>query len=274
MERRARRRLDAWIVVAIVHVGIALLLISSTGGCGHSTKETGDTTMAPTPEDIDIRNVDTVYEVDDAPVVVSDRDDTVTHSVRSTTSVTPGNEVRYVVQAGDSLWKISRKFGVSVEAIADRNDISDTSLIREGRELWIPNPTKTVGQTPTSPATGTTTTPTVTETTVTDPAGTDPAGTDPTTTETMLIDTTTDTTVIDPVTGEATTPVETTPPVEPVNTGTVETIEYVVQPGDTLWKLAREYHTTTKIIMDLNGITDPRKMRAGDTILVPRPVGQ
>jgi LysM repeat protein len=259
MERRTRRRFDAWVVVALVHVGIALLLISSTGGCGRSAKETGDTAMTPTPEDVEIKDVDTVYEVDDAPVVISDRDDTITRSVRNTTPVTPGNEIRYVVQPGDSLWKISHKFGVTVEAIADRNDIQDTSLIRAGRELWIPNPTKGLDEATTATTPGTATTTPVTDTTVTD---------------TTRTDTTTDTTLIEPTTGETTTTGEITPPVEPVDLSTVETVEYVVQPGDTIWKLARQYHTTTKIIMDLNGITDATKMRAGDTIRIPKPTGE
>jgi LysM repeat protein len=270
MEKRTRRRLDAWIVVAIVHVGIALLLVSSTGGCGRSTTETGDTTMSSTPEDVSIEPVDTVYDVDEPPVVVGDRDDTVTQSVRTTTPATSRNEVRYVVQAGDSLWQISRKFGVSVDAIADRNDIRDTSMIRVGRELWIPNPTKTVDETPVTPPTDTTTTTAVTDTTV--PDNTTTTGT--TMIDTTITDTATDTMVTDPATDEATTPPEVTTPVEPADLGTVETIEYEVQPGDTIWKLARQYHTTTKIIMDLNGITDARKLRAGDTIRIPKPAGE
>jgi LysM repeat protein len=55
---------------------------------------------------------------------------------------------------------------------------------------------------------------------------------------------------------------------------TIETFDYVLQPGDTIWKLARTHHTTTKIIMDLNGITDATKMRAGDTIRIPKSTGE
>ena len=47
-----------------------------------------------------------------------------------------------------------------------------------------------------------------------------------------------------------------------------------VQPGDTIWKLARMYRTTTKLIMDLNGITDAKTIRAGDTIQIPKPAGE
>ena len=44
----------------------------------------------------------------------------------------------YVVKSGDSLWALSRRFGVSVEAIAQANQLSDPSLILVGQALLIP----------------------------------------------------------------------------------------------------------------------------------------
>ena len=44
----------------------------------------------------------------------------------------------YVVQAGDSLSEIARRFGVSLEAIMEANDITDPDSIREGQELVVP----------------------------------------------------------------------------------------------------------------------------------------
>jgi len=44
----------------------------------------------------------------------------------------------YVVQAGDTLWDIAARFGVTVDALLQANEIADASLIKEGDELKIP----------------------------------------------------------------------------------------------------------------------------------------
>lgn len=44
----------------------------------------------------------------------------------------------YVVQAGDTLFRIAQRFGTTVEAIAAANDLQDPSLIRVGQRLIIP----------------------------------------------------------------------------------------------------------------------------------------
>ena len=44
----------------------------------------------------------------------------------------------YVVEAGDSLWKIAEKFGTTVEKIVARNELADSRLIRPGQKLIIP----------------------------------------------------------------------------------------------------------------------------------------
>ena len=44
----------------------------------------------------------------------------------------------YVVEAGDSLWKIAQKFGTTVEKILACNDIANSRLIRPGQEILIP----------------------------------------------------------------------------------------------------------------------------------------
>jgi LysM repeat protein len=230
MERRTLPKRNAWAIIAIVHIGIVLLLVTM-GGCRDKTRERDDqgTPDTGTVEKIggseDYGVVEKDVSVDTAPQVVVDDTPHVRNVVKS------GNEVRYVVEAGDSLWKISRKFGVSVDAIADRNDIQDPTLIRVGRELWIPNPTKGLDEASTGPSTG------GSETVVTEPK----AGTS-------------------------------TTPVEPVDLSTLQTFDYEVQPGDTIWKLARTYKTTTQIIMQLNGITDAKTLRAGQTIKIPKEV--
>lgn len=47
----------------------------------------------------------------------------------------------YVIQAGDSLSQIARRFSVTLEAIMEANGITDPDSIREGQELVIPGRT-------------------------------------------------------------------------------------------------------------------------------------
>lgn len=53
-----------------------------------------------------------------------------------------GSVVTYVVKPGDTLGKIAKRFGVSVDDIATRNGIVDTSVISVGQVLYIPGGTQ------------------------------------------------------------------------------------------------------------------------------------
>ena len=46
-------------------------------------------------------------------------------------------------------------------------------------------------------------------------------------------------------------------------------ITYVIQPGDTLSGIAQRYGTTVSVLAQLNGISDPDKIYAGNTLKVP-----
>jgi LysM repeat protein len=59
---------------------------------------------------------------------------------------------RYVVQRGDTLYSIARRFGVSVWQLASINNIANVNLIYVGQVLIIPTPTP--GPVPTPPAPG------------------------------------------------------------------------------------------------------------------------
>lgn len=48
----------------------------------------------------------------------------------------------------------------------------------------------------------------------------------------------------------------------------IETMEYVVQPGDSLWSIARTFDTTMELLIEINDLPD-RPLRAGETIKVP-----
>jgi LysM repeat protein len=54
-------------------------------------------------------------------------------------------------------------------------------------------------------------------------------------------------------------------PIPPCPSG----IYWIVAPGDTLWKIAREYGTTVERIMELNPGIEPENLRPGQNICLP-----
>lgn len=48
---------------------------------------------------------------------------------------------------------------------------------------------------------------------------------------------------------------------------------YIVQPGDTLWKIARRYQTTMENLIQSNQITNPDRIEAGRKLLIPKQAG-
>jgi LysM repeat protein len=65
------------------------------------------------------------------------------------------------------------------------------------------------------------------------------------------------------------TPVPATPSATPEPTVTPTPIIYVIAKGDTLIPIARKFGVTVKEITDANGITDPRRLRIGQEIIIP-----
>jgi len=68
-----------------------------------------------------------------------------------------------------------------------------------------------------------------------------------------------DAVLIRPATRRATTPVE----------AAGSSSGYVVQPGDSVWRIANRFGIPQEKLMEANGIDDPRKMRAGMTLQIP-----
>jgi membrane-bound lytic murein transglycosylase D len=52
-------------------------------------------------------------------------------------AVAPADQ-KYIVQAGDSLWTISRQYGVNIASIRDRNDLAADAMLQPGQVLEIP----------------------------------------------------------------------------------------------------------------------------------------
>lgn len=61
--------------------------------------------------------------------------------------------VVHVVQRGDTLYSIARRYGVTVQAVAQANGILNPNLIYVGQQLSIPGGTPSPGPTPTPPPT-------------------------------------------------------------------------------------------------------------------------
>ncbi|NLG84610.1 MAG: LysM peptidoglycan-binding domain-containing protein [Firmicutes bacterium] len=45
---------------------------------------------------------------------------------------------------------------------------------------------------------------------------------------------------------------------------------YVVQPGDSLWDIARRYTTTVEALVRANGLAEPEAVPAGMKLLIPK----
>ncbi len=160
-------------------------------------------------------------------------------------------ETTYVVQPGDSLSVIAKRFGVSMATIMARNGLSNANFVYIGQQLIIPVAV---------PAT----------TTVTATATVAPRAT------AAITDTA-------PVTGTASltvpaqateafatvtaTPTETPAPTDAAST--ITTTIYTVQAGDTLSAIARRFNTITADLMARNGLRNANYLYVGQRLEVP-----
>jgi LysM repeat protein len=143
----------------------------------------------------------------------------VTETFTPTLTFTPGdadgfqNNIVHSVQRGDTVGELARLYGTTVEAIISKNGLDDSALIRVGQSLLIP----------------------------------------------VLLSA----------------PATSTPSPTPVFAATIVTAVpqqasvYVVQPGDTLFRIALRYNTTTTTLAQLNGIANPNVIRVGQPLTVP-----
>ena len=162
----------------------------------------------------------------------------------------PFPSIVHTVQAGDALWKISVKYNVTVQAIVDANKLDPTKYLSVGQKLTIP-----VQQTePVTP-----------ELVHTVQAG-----------DTLwkvsvkynlTIQEIVDENKLDPtkylsVGQKLTIPVKQTQPVTPA-------LVHTVQAGDTLWKIAIHYNTTTQKIIDVNKLDPAKYLYVGQKLTIP-----
>lgn len=160
----------------------------------------------------------------------------------------------YVVQSGDTMFAIARRFTVTAAALAEENDLSANASIRQGQRLILPDgykdkgPTKTTTVIPGTPAP-------VPSTTL---AGAAPAPSRPTyeatpTPQPTTVSSTTTTTSV---------------------TGSVVTVAgprqiHTVKSGDTLTAIARKFDMSVKELADANDLDSSKPLKLGAKIKGP-----
>jgi len=127
---------------------------------------------------------------------------------RAAVSIAASEPRTHVVQDGDNLWAISRRYDVTVDALARANDLTADSTLRLGKELSIPA-----------------------------------AG--------------------------STTPVTASPSKSAPRTANASpTVNYVVQPGDTLWSIAARHGTKVEDVMARNDLDESALIRPGQRLVI------
>lgn len=114
------------------------------------------------------------------------------------------SETLYVVQAGDTVSLIARRYNTTVAAIAQLNGIVNPNIIRVGQQLRVPG------------------------------------------------------------TGGTTAPVQPSQPAQPPAQRT-----YVVQPGDTLYRISLRFGVALSAIIQRNNISNPNRIFAGQVLVIP-----
>ena len=59
--------------------------------------------------------------------------------------------IMYIVKKGDTLWKIAKRFGSTIDDIAKTNGIEDENKIYPGQKIYIPRYVRPTNNVPSSP---------------------------------------------------------------------------------------------------------------------------
>lgn len=157
-----------------------------------------------------------------------------------------GAGVWHTVRAGENLYRISLRYGTTVDAIATANGLADPNRIYVGQQLWIPLAGGTPVPTRTPiPTTQVTTVPRTATPTLVPPAPTAPPTAAPPT--------------------SVPTPTRPLTPTPAPGAG----VWYTVSWGDTLGGIAARHGVTVQAIMQANGLTDPNLVRLGQRLWIP-----
>ncbi|MCU0512900.1 MAG: LysM peptidoglycan-binding domain-containing protein [Anaerolineae bacterium] len=180
---------------------------------------------------------ETTPPVTAAPAATAEATAPVTAAPERTAEPTPPpGSTTYTVRAGETLFRIARRFGVSTPALAAANGITNINLIFAGQQLIIPP----AGTTPPAP----TATPTTAAPTATRPAAT-------------------------ATSAPGTTPAPVTATVTPTPAPGTQT--YTVVTGDTLFRIAVRFGTTVNALAQANNLSNPNRIFAGQRLIIPAP---
>ena len=160
-------------------------------------------------------------------------------STPAATAAKPGTYV--TVEQGETLYSISRRYGVPVDALMQANGISDPRQVRVGQRLSIPTYSASrsgwvTGAQPVAPAP--------------QPVAVTPA---PKSHNVSSVAT---------ATGTAPAPRASVAPVASGGTHTVAT-------GETLYSISRRYGVTVEALSNQNGISSPSQLRVGQRLSIP-----
>jgi len=190
----------------------------------------------------------------------------------------------YVVQRGDNLYRIAQRFGITTQALADANGITDPARIFAGQQLTVPN-FDTSGAVVENPLVGGT--PANHSVTYGENLQSIANLYGMTVEQVMQINNITNPDLIyrgQQLTVWANTPADdftTAPAAEvnvaaPIESAPVEAMpielaptSYTVQPGEHLAQIARRFNVNWTNIAQENGLTDPNQIFAGQVLNIP-----
>ena len=170
----------------------------------------------------------------------------------------PNTSEQYIVQRGDTLYSISKKFNVSINKLKELNNLESNTIL-PGQKLIIKEPT-----TPPQPTTYKVqkgdTLYSISQkfnTTVDEIKRLNNISSNNIYINQELYIPSTNTLPSNPL------------PIPPINDDENEEYsEYIVQKGDSLWKISRDYNISVKDLIELNNLTTTT-LQIGDKLLVP-----
>lgn len=140
----------------------------------------------------------------------------------------------HVVQSGDSLWQLSRRYGIGTDEIVEANGLEQPNRLVVGQALVIPSPYVKYTVQPGETLFGI-------------------AGRYGTTVQAIM----------------QASRLPHPSMIYPGQTLTIPVLFHTVRPGDSLWTIAHYYGTTVQAIMQANRISNPAQIYPGQTLTIP-----
>ena len=179
-------------------------------------------------------------------------------------------EMVYTVQSGDTLWKISQKFGVTIQAIVDANQLDPAKTLNIGQKLVIPGSSTPVQPTePTTPAQPSEPVPVVTTHTVQSGDTLWKIAQKYGVTVQMIVNANGIDVTKPLMVGQKLVIPAITQPTVPTQPEPVKIVTHTVQSGDTLWKIAQQYGITVQAIVDANSLDTANSLMIGQKLIIP-----